>query len=610
MATRLIALCLLFLSLGGPLVYAQQSSGLHQKILDEESKTYLTAYQAALTRFDQLKQEFPYNVVTYVERCRYIQSVLYREEGYIESSEEDFEQCELQLDEFAEHPEVVLFKLEDTYGDPGLEKATDLANSDLMGWTNLQKARLQKIVSDRYDLSDKEKAAVLAQAHAYKSYQLYASEDTQVLAAEYMLLKSKKKDALEIILDTPAAGNAYVDIAQKVGLMLDLGAKERAIEELASVDADHYVDHAKVAKKLAEYSEIELARTHLEKAETQWNRGQLALTKLGIEREWGDSESSLAAYNAHRDLGFTKDPLLVTRLNLGLQYPNLAWRWRDFVGLLSLVLTLGVVALVPAFWVVPVHYRGLVRARAGKLQPWLSDAPCNLRDAWLVSSGFLIVVAVLLMAFDYQSVVQLFESSYSNSDEPDMEDTLLAKWAWFETVGFALVALAALPRLHWRVLGAPKVSVLRGVGLVVVSVLGLWLILGVMRALLGDLALDTEQPGAVTPLMEIMLALNNTYGPLATIGIIGVLTPIVEEIAFRGVLLNGFSKHISFWGANLTQGAIFASLHEWSLFPFFLGFALATGFLHKRTGGLAVPIGVHAVHNTVIASIFVMYVGT
>jgi membrane protease YdiL (CAAX protease family) len=84
-----------------------------------------------------------------------------------------------------------------------------------------------------------------------------------------------------------------------------------------------------------------------------------------------------------------------------------------------------------------------------------------------------------------------------------------------------------------------------------------------------------------------------------------VLVPVIEELVFRGCLLGGLSRHISFRWANLWQAAIFAGLHDgWNHFVYLFVLALIAGWLTKKTKGLAMPILLHAINN----AIFIHYV--
>jgi len=83
-----------------------------------------------------------------------------------------------------------------------------------------------------------------------------------------------------------------------------------------------------------------------------------------------------------------------------------------------------------------------------------------------------------------------------------------------------------------------------------------------------------------------------------------VVAPVVEELLFRGLLLQGLMLRIGFWPAAVLSSILFGVLHIASLDAGGAALALATGVmglglcvLARRTGRLGPGIGVHAVRN-------------
>lgn len=78
---------------------------------------------------------------------------------------------------------------------------------------------------------------------------------------------------------------------------------------------------------------------------------------------------------------------------------------------------------------------------------------------------------------------------------------------------------------------------------------------------------------------------------------VAVLTPIAEELLFRGVLFGGLRQRLPFIGAALIATVVFTVVHEPQAWPgvFVLGFGLALAY--ERTGTLWAPIATHATVN-------------
>jgi membrane protease YdiL (CAAX protease family) len=91
-----------------------------------------------------------------------------------------------------------------------------------------------------------------------------------------------------------------------------------------------------------------------------------------------------------------------------------------------------------------------------------------------------------------------------------------------------------------------------------------------------------------------------------------ILTPIVEEVMFRGVLLQSFaSTRLGFWGAAVVSSILFAMVHGVTSHPlvlapyFVIGMACAWSF--RATGSLWAPIGIHMLKNSI--AVFAIHAG-
>jgi membrane protease YdiL (CAAX protease family) len=101
--------------------------------------------------------------------------------------------------------------------------------------------------------------------------------------------------------------------------------------------------------------------------------------------------------------------------------------------------------------------------------------------------------------------------------------------------------------------------------------------------------------------------------PLVTTILAGVLivaiTPIAEELFFRGLLFGGLRQSIPFWPAAVISGIVFGVPHltagdvgvavQLSLFGVILAWC------YERSGTLWVPIGIHAFNNAIAFSILI-----
>ncbi|MFA9445019.1 lysostaphin resistance A-like protein [Egicoccus sp. AB-alg6-2] len=165
-------------------------------------------------------------------------------------------------------------------------------------------------------------------------------------------------------------------------------------------------------------------------------------------------------------------------------------------------------------------------------------------------------------------------------------------------LGGALAYLAARGRLSWRLLGPLRPSGLHAAYGVVVGIAGF---LGVNAFILAIL----QFIGPVDPPEQQLLS-ELTQGGISTfLAIVAavVMAPLLEEVAFRGVLFQGLKRKVGLWPAALVSGLVFAAVHVEVTQPLYsaglltLGVALAWS-LH-RFGSLIVPIAAHAVFNAI-----------
>jgi len=77
-----------------------------------------------------------------------------------------------------------------------------------------------------------------------------------------------------------------------------------------------------------------------------------------------------------------------------------------------------------------------------------------------------------------------------------------------------------------------------------------------------------------------------------------VLAPVVEELYFRGRLLEAFGASLGPGWAGVITSVAFAAIHGIPAFlPAYLVFAAVLLFLRRRTGGLTAPIVAHMINN-------------
>jgi membrane protease YdiL (CAAX protease family) len=259
------------------------------------------------------------------------------------------------------------------------------------------------------------------------------------------------------------------------------------------------------------------------------------------------------------------------------------------------LLVLGALALLPGLLLVPVHYRGLVRRMRGKPAVAPFEA-IGLRHAWLGLALVLVVPSVVGLLVEPAAMLALFGDEAVPAAAP-----LFRSMLWGTIAGLAclpllmrgmdrrqLVGDRAALRASWRVLLAWGFLV------------GLAIALAKFNQVTGNNASNAH--------VETMQALAQggveTGGPLMSLLLMALLVPIFEELTFRGLLLGGLARHISFGWANTLQAALFAVIHDDPpRIPFYFALGLLCGWLVKKTRSLGPAIALHVLNNALAVSV-------
>ena len=157
-----------------------------------------------------------------------------------------------------------------------------------------------------------------------------------------------------------------------------------------------------------------------------------------------------------------------------------------------------------------------------------------------------------------------------------------------------LFALHGLVGLHVvRTERARLAAWLRGSGRAIAMGLAGGLVLLAFNAVYG---LCLESFGVEPPDVQALLR-DVLPGPLLYLWGAGV-APVVEELYFRGRLLEAFEDRVGTRAAVSVTSVAFAGIHLIpEFFPALLVFALGLWWLRRRTGGLVAPIVAHIVNN-------------
>lgn len=261
--------------------------------------------------------------------------------------------------------------------------------------------------------------------------------------------------------------------------------------------------------------------------------------------------------------------------------------------------------LAPLLIVVPVHYRGLARERAGKAPGW-TDPGWRLFHVWLGLAWLVLAQVLVIYLMGPSAVESILSGTPPSGIEIATDGRLTADQVLWALTAEASCLVAILPgaplRLLWTTRWSPAKALLAG-----------WIAFLALK--LATVVIVPWLPGIDSPehpqreLTETLARITEERSFLATVLVVAVIVPLVEEVLFRGVLLTALARRISFVAANLIQAALFATLHGVTLlWPFFFLMGLVAGRMMRESGGLLPAIVLHVLNNGATLA-FLWYLG-
>lgn len=545
-------------------------------------------YRQMVASYAAAVRAHPDDATLALARCNFMQRFAWSEDlAWADDAGLDFTHCQQDLRaKFAAVPAVALYLLEHVYGKEAIEQGTRiLRNVD--GWSLKDQARVHAALSRAYDVTkDKPNAGLQAVAAAQQD------PDTPVMlnAVRYLADTGRKDDAKRLLMSAPVPKQQWT-ASGRINVAFDVLPSPVARDLLLRTQhAGIKVDPYTTARALLQTGDVVGAHRALADVakgvvETPQNRA----LRLFVALNAGDVPAASAALqqSLEKETG-SKWPLAQSYAQL-LRLNAAAALRPSFLLLLAILMAVAMTAvLMPGVVMFPAHYVGVVRARKGKVTTPLFDG-IGLRQAWFawaVIGVALFVVALLVLG----QLLSAFAANIGNM--PVWQPRLAVAHA--AALGFAALGLAWVARrLRWRDwLGTGPWQAKWAIGpgvLIAYAALTGWASTRHAPTAIGDHAIwvDAMARGAAQ-MGGIGLALL----------LIAVAVPIIEEFVFRGCVLGGLSRHMSFAASNLVQSLIFAGMHfDPKHFLFYTVIGLTAGWLVRKTRGLAMPILLHACVN-------------
>ena len=569
----------------------------HEVFLEETKKTYEQVYQDVLKAYQNHLEANPQDATSLAQKCFFIENYTYAESSllYFDSLQQDLEDCKAAIESLAEdHPEHILYRLSELWDEEATALYDQTYNAGIEDWSLDQKKRLFSHMERLQGYAD-----VYNPDIAHTGYQ-ETQDDMFLLGAAQYLLDAGQMDEAKLLIkrfeaETAEQSFRLAQLYQRIG---DLEAAQSLLKDL---QPDYSINDADLFKLNLQLDIHYVPQAQsLQSVKDSWQFEDNIKKMFNLAIEHGAGKAAAKIYQTWTADDFWQDPFHYQKFRLYQQTGNWDWGWRDlYAGLLLLSIVLICIAAA-AIILAPIHYRGMYRRVHGKTH-FVSQSQWTLKHALFLCSALLIAEMVLMFIFDYDGFYAMIFS-----EEVTEYAAAEGQYAQGYIINSLIMILASLLVLKpgIQLLKINMGNLLRAV----MVTLAVFVVFKITYVLILGLYKMIMLPGANIGLVELTITdLKNQYGAWAAFIAIAVVTPILEEYLFRGVLLNSFTKHISFAWANIIQAVLFASIHE-NPDHFFhhVVFALIVGYLVKTQKHLYGAIVFHMLNNALAVSVLAL----
>jgi len=581
-------------------LFAQKNSDLkdHTTYLNILNHSRDSLYTQLLANYDRHIKSYPEDYKVQIEKCRFIGNAYYDYSEDYNPKYEESEQCAKELvSRFPDTPEVLLFRSESLYGDSAikfLKKLELKIDSEPTAWKNFS-WKVYESMANNYQ-TDSSRLAIKYGEMAMEGND--SLDLTLMLGRVYKGLGSNQK-AVGVLSSRLNKKQRSWELNQKGKLLLELGAIDSAIHafNLAKKDSTGWEDAGSLAQALLDKGLVAEARDYLVKdAKGNWNNDKALYKLFEYDIKFGIADSASRDYKRLTENEFWNDPVGFARIRLFFKAPSAPFAFVDVLRILMLLIMVGILALLPYLWILPIHYFGthVRRNHVAVAAPW------GLRHLWAAFSIWFIVEFIILSTFDYLSVIAIFNKSVESGTASPISYQR-AQMSLYFFLGIFLSTMAFVKREDvfnlWQRLRLQGRNILLGVGLALALRVGLVMYLSVVNRMGW---FTPEGSLSILSINEDILSINQYYHPLIGFLVVVLLGPLYEEILFRGVFLSACKKYLHFFVANSLQAFTFALAHNnLKLFIFYFSFGLIAGHFQNRTQSLATGWAMHVTNNLI-----------
>ncbi len=220
----------------------------------------------------------------------------------------------------------------------------------------------------------------------------------------------------------------------------------------------------------------------------------------------------------------------------------------------------------------------------------------KIKDIVIVAIEILALILLAQLVIHYMEPKNLFGNFFKDSNHESIETTLLYVLQSFLFL-FPLYTYVA-KKYHSKIadFGFRKVPI-KYVIMLVAKAFGVVFLVGILLSYI-QYHFNIQLPGFGVQESHIPLFGTSQFDIALGVLVVGVLAPFIEELLFRGFLLQTLMKYLPKWGASVIVAIIFGVIH----FEFqsigiliFLGFVL--NWLYIKSNSTVPGIVFHVINN-------------
>ncbi|MDB5970087.1 MAG: hypothetical protein JWQ90_2537 [Hydrocarboniphaga sp.] len=559
------------------------------------------AYQRIVAVYDAYLRAHPDDGIAAVERCRFIDRFAQVEDLTIESAPADAERCResLSVGRLAGNSAVKLFLLEGSWDEDAIPRA-ELLLREATSWPVDQQARLHEWLSQRYARTDPLKSG----EHALRAVQLSSASSLRLSAARYLIQIGAPAQASTLVRQIPPEQLNVWTLRGAVSTLLDLNEPKAALDLARSKDALKLDDgtrmrlaRALIGSGYAEDGSALLNALRAEPVVSSNANPSVARELFLLQLSQGSLEEAEAAYRKLQGQNRRGDPWGYFRLRLAVRYPAVSWQWSDIRGLAALGLVMLTIILSPALIVLPLHYVILIRRARGWVPP--VQPSWGLGHLWYGLTAFLLSSSIpfyLLCYGQFEQALGAFSNARPSIEVSTASEETLAQAFLLANV-LGLIALVPLfGRARWRQFWTGRWSVPQSIFTGAALGFALLVLANVIQRAASTIAAPGLALGSDTIRATQGIYAYYGWGPMLIAT--AFLTPLIEEVIFRGVFLQAGTRYFGWRTAALMQAAVFVVLHDQpGAYLFLTALALIAAWLARQSGGLLAPMALHVINN-------------